>query len=106
MAVLEWGEDQLWLHIRVQPKSAVAKWGEVLDGQWLQLKVNAPPVEGAANQACIRFIAKEFGTAKSNVTIVKGEKARNKTVRIRNPAAEKVKVFAANHGLPCPLPLR
>ena len=38
-------------------------------------------MDGAANQACIRFLAKAFGISPSRVSIVRGKTSRNKTIQ-------------------------
>ena len=47
----------------------------------LKIKLTSPPVDGAANQACIKFLAKAFGISPSRIAIVKGETSRNKTIQ-------------------------
>lgn len=48
----------------------------------LHAKVTAPPVEGAANRAVCRLIARRVGVAPSRVSIVRGERSRDKLVRV------------------------
>lgn len=48
----------------------------------LQARVKAPPVEGRANKALCKLIAKRAGVAPSRVTIARGGKSRLKRVRI------------------------
>jgi uncharacterized protein len=48
----------------------------------LQAKVTAPPVDGKANKALCKLIAKRVGVAPSRVSVVRGEKAREKVVRV------------------------
>jgi hypothetical protein len=48
----------------------------------LQAKVTAPPVDGKANTALCRLIAKRVGVAPSRVSVVRGEKSRDKVVRV------------------------
>ena len=48
----------------------------------LQAKVTAPPVEGRANRALCRLIAKRAGVAPSRVSIVRGERSREKLVQV------------------------
>lgn len=48
----------------------------------LCVKITAPPVEGAANAAIVKFIADSLGVRKSQVELVSGERSREKTVRI------------------------
>jgi uncharacterized protein len=54
----------------------------------LQAKVSAPPVDGKANQALCRLIAKRIGVAPSKVSVVRGEKSRDKVVRVENVDAD------------------
>lgn len=48
----------------------------------LQAKVTAPPVDGKANRALCKLIAKHVGVAPSRVSVVRGEKSREKLVRV------------------------
>ena len=69
------------LRVRVQPRAkrnAIVPWQ---DGQW-KLYVTAPAVEGQANAACVEFLARTLGIARSRVRIVSGEKSRNKVVSL------------------------
>ncbi|MEA2224532.1 MAG: uncharacterized protein QOH83_2908 [Solirubrobacteraceae bacterium] len=45
-------------------------------------RVTAPPVDGKANAALCKLIARRAGVAPSRVTIVRGETARQKLVRV------------------------
>ena len=51
-------------------------------GGALLVRLNAPPVEGAANDELIELLAKALGVAKRAVTIVSGERSRRKRVRV------------------------
>lgn len=48
----------------------------------LRAKVSAPPVDGKANRALRRLIAKRLGVPPSTVRVVRGEKSRDKVVRV------------------------
>jgi uncharacterized protein (TIGR00251 family) len=48
----------------------------------VRIRLNAPPVEGRANEALIRFLAKALGVPRVRVTLVSGGTGRNKIVRI------------------------
>ena len=48
----------------------------------LLARVCAPPVEGRANRALCRLIARRAGVATSRVTVVQGERSREKLVRV------------------------
>lgn len=72
----------LRLNIRVRPgasRTAVGgRYGD--DGDILVIAVNAPPVDGAANEAVTRAIAKAFGVRPRQVAIVSGHQGRSKIV--------------------------
>lgn len=51
-------------------------------GEALVVRLAAPPVEGAANDALIEYLARVFDRPKRDVTILAGEKSRDKRVRI------------------------
>ena len=48
----------------------------------VKIQLAAPPVDGAANQELIRFLAKEFGVPKSSVTLCAGASGKRKTVEV------------------------
>jgi hypothetical protein len=58
-------------------------------GGVLQAKVTAPPLDGKANRALCKMIAKQLGVAPSRVSVVRGEKSRDKLLRVEgvDPAA-------------------
>jgi uncharacterized protein (TIGR00251 family) len=47
-----------------------------------KIKIKEPALDGKANLALIKFLAKEFKTKKRNIKILKGEKTRNKIIEI------------------------
>lgn len=49
----------------------------------LELRVAAPPVEGAANEALIRFLAEALAMRRGDIAIVAGETSRQKRVALR-----------------------
>jgi uncharacterized protein (TIGR00251 family) len=95
--VLEYSvtDDALTFAVRVVPrasKSAVA--GE--HGGALKVRVAAPPVEGAANEELVRFLAREFGVPARNVEIKSGHTSKTKVVRVSGATADKLlRVVAA-----------
>ncbi len=54
----------------------------------LKLEVNAPPVEGAANDEVCRFLAGKAGVRPSEVSILAGARGRDKVVLVRGVCAE------------------
>ncbi len=69
------------LQVKVKPNSKKPGLEEQEDGSWIA-RVNAPPVDGKANEALIRIIADHFGVSKSSVTILSGAGSRNKRVNV------------------------
>jgi uncharacterized protein (TIGR00251 family) len=59
-------------------------------GQALKVALTAPPVDGKANEACIRFFAELLRLPRSSVTIAAGESSRNKVIRVNSLTAAQV----------------
>jgi hypothetical protein len=74
------------LDIVVQPRCSREGVGPVV-GDRLKVSVNAPPVDGKANEAVQRVLAETFGVPRSAVTILRGETGKRKTVRIAGVTA-------------------
>jgi uncharacterized protein (TIGR00251 family) len=58
------------------------------DGDVLRVRVAAPPVDGKANEAMLRLLAKALGVAASNVRLVSGAQSRVKVVEVEGLSAE------------------
>jgi uncharacterized protein len=69
------------IQVRLRPRGSKNELAGIRDGV-LQAKVTAPPVGGKANKALCKLIAKRVGVAPSRVSVVGGEKSRQKVVRI------------------------
>ncbi len=69
------------LSVRIQPRSSK---NEVvrMEGGGIKIRLSAPPVDGAANEALVKFLADLLDVTKSQVEIVSGHTAKNKIVRI------------------------
>ena len=61
----------------------------------LAVKVAAPPVEGAANEALIGLLAKELKVMRSAVSVISGDTSRLKVVRVADCPLPKVAAWAA-----------
>jgi uncharacterized protein (TIGR00251 family) len=59
-------------------------------GDALKLNLTAPPVEGKANQACIKFLADLLDVPRSSITIAAGETSRSKLIRVSGLTAAQV----------------
>jgi uncharacterized protein (TIGR00251 family) len=69
------------IRVRVQPRAS-AEQLEGVYGDQLRLRVTAPPVQGAANTACMALLAKVLGVRRSQVRLQAGEKSRDKVFHI------------------------
>lgn len=80
-------KDGARLNLHVQPG---AKKNEICGtrDKSLKIKLQAPPVDGKANEALVRFIAETLSVPKKSVSLVSGEKSRDKTVLIKGAEAE------------------
>ncbi len=69
------------LVLHVQPG---AKRTEVsgLHGEALKIRLAAPPIEGRANEALLRFIADAFGVPLREVELLRGGQSRHKMVKV------------------------
>ena len=67
--------------VRVQPRASSNEIVGARDGV-LRVRLQAPPVDGAANDALVRFLADEFGVPRRLVRIVSGFGSRNKVVEV------------------------
>ena len=85
------------LSVHVQPRasrSELAGW----HGSALKVRLHAPPVDGAANDELVAFLASELGIAKRAVTIISGHSSRGKTVHLEGVSAARVQALVAGAG--------
>lgn len=76
-------------HVRVQPRASRNEIAGVL-GDALKIRLQAPPVDGAANEALVTFLADELGVPRRGVRIVAGSTSRSKVVEVDGIAASAV----------------
>jgi uncharacterized protein (TIGR00251 family) len=81
MPAIQATDSGVLVRLRVQPRSRTERL-EGLHGDQLRMRLTAPPVEGAANAACIALLAKTLGVRRSQVQIRSGTKGRDKLVHI------------------------
>ncbi|ROQ30683.1 DUF167 family protein YggU [Gallaecimonas pentaromativorans] len=84
MSAFEWQDQDLVLHLYVQPKASRDSFAG-LHGDELKLAITAPPVDGKANEHIRKYLAKQCRIAKSQVLIEKGGLGRHKKVRLCGP---------------------
>jgi uncharacterized protein len=69
------------LRVRVTARASRDELAGLKDGV-LHVRVSAPPVDGKANQAVTRLIAKALGVGRTSVRVVRGERSRDKVVEV------------------------
>jgi uncharacterized protein (TIGR00251 family) len=84
------------LRVRVTPRSKRDAIGGTRDGA-LVVRLTAPPVEGAANAALARLLAKALGVAPSAIELVRGVTGRDKLVHVRGRTASDIRAMLAAH---------
>lgn len=69
------------LRLRVQPRARIERLEGLRDG-YVRLRLTAAPVEGAANAACLAFLARTLGISRTQLHLQAGVKSRDKVVHI------------------------
>ena len=73
--------DGATVAIHVQPRASRTELIGEIEGM-LKLRVAAPPVDGAANQAVLVWLAKQLKVPRSSIAILSGERGRKKVLRV------------------------
>jgi uncharacterized protein (TIGR00251 family) len=74
--------DAVLLDVHVVPRASKTAIVGLHDGR-VKVALDAPPVDGAANAALLRFFADALSLRRCDVSLVRGEKGRQKTLAIR-----------------------
>ena len=79
-----WEKEGVKLCLHVQPGAAQSEWvGPETRG--FKVRIASRPIEGQANKTLIQFLAELFKVPQAQVTMVRGNKGREKWVRIDSP---------------------
>ncbi len=87
MTPIEQVREGVRLAVRVQPRAARSEIAGLF-GDRIRIRLAAPPVDGAANDALVRFLAGALGVPPREVRIVAGLTSRSKTVIATGVSAE------------------
>ncbi len=82
-------ENSATVKVKVLPRSSRNSIDGAENGEW-KVKLTAPPVDGAANTALIHYLAEVLDVPRRNVTIISGQRSRNKVVRIDGVSVEEI----------------
>lgn len=89
MQAVEARGDEVLIRLRLQPR---AKRDTIVieSAGRIRAAVTAPPVAGAANKALEVLVAKRLGVSKGGVTLLSGERSRDKTLKVAGMTREEV----------------
>jgi len=82
---LAWHEIQtgfVTFSVKVKPNKQETKIMSV-DDDFVYMSVNAPPVDGKANEEIISFLSKNFNVSKKSIEFLRGQKSKTKFFRLK-----------------------
>ncbi len=82
------------LSIYVQPGAKKTELQGLHDGR-PKVRINAPPVDGAANEELVRFVSKLLKISKSSVNLISGHTSRLKTLEIDMDEQTVLRIFGS-----------
>jgi uncharacterized protein (TIGR00251 family) len=80
--------------VHVQPRATRSEIVGV-HGTALKVRLQAPPVDGAANEALVTLLAERLGVARRSVRVIAGATSRSKTVEVDGTTEHAVRALAA-----------
>lgn len=92
-AVTERGAGVVRFAVRVQPRASRSAI-EGVQGDALRVRLSAPPVDGAANEALVELLAKALGVTKRAVRVVTGAASRSKVIEVEGIGSAAVRALA------------
>ena len=87
---IEQSGGSVLLRLRVQPRAAHDEIAGLRGGA-IQVRLHAPPVEGAANEALMRLLARQLRVPRSDIRLMTGHTSRSKVVTIEGAEAGQVR---------------
>jgi hypothetical protein len=82
-------DGRITLTLHIQPGAKKTEFAG-LHGDALKIRLAAPPVDGKANEALVRFVAETLGLAKSAVELKSGQTSRRKVLEVRGTSVEAI----------------
>jgi uncharacterized protein (TIGR00251 family) len=81
--------DGVLLAVKLQPRASKNEIAGLLGGE-LRIKVTAPPVDAAANEALVRLLAETLDCPRGKVELIRGHTSRHKTLKLHGLDAAEV----------------
>lgn len=91
-------KGEIRLRVRVQPRASRSEVGEVVEGE-LRVRIAAPPVEDAANEELVRFLARRLECSRGQVRLVRGATSRHKVVAVQGLGLGQVRAALEGPGM-------
>ena len=91
------GSDNTKLKIRVTPRAKRDEIYSILEDGTVKVRLTAPPVDGKANKALIKYLSGIFEIPRSQIEILSGFKSRNKLLAIRG--MDSVEIYNKLNGI-------
>ena len=82
----------------IQPRSSKNEVAGIYN-EALKIRLTSPPVDGAANKACMRFVAKWLEISPAEVSIIKGLSSKNKTIEVTGLTEKKFHEILKNKNI-------
>ena len=82
-------KDRVLLAVKLHPRASADAIGEIM-GNELRIRVTAPPVDAAANEALLRLLAKTLDCPRGKIQLVRGNTSRHKCVKLFGFTVEQV----------------
>ena len=83
--------DMALLNIRVQPGASRNEIGELSEDGVLRIRVTTPPVDGEANAAVLKLLAKRLHVPSRALSIVRGGSSRNKVIEVEGVSDDELR---------------
>lgn len=87
-------DGRITLTLHIQPGAKKTEFAG-LHGDALKIRLAAPPVDGKANEALIKFVAETLGLAKSAVNLKSGQTSRRKVLEVQGAKLSSIEAFAS-----------
>ena len=91
------GANTVRFSVHVQPRASKTEIAGI-HGTALKVRLHSPPVDGAANDELVSFLARELGVSKRAVRIVAGQSSRGKTIEVEGVSAVSIVALTGGNG--------
>jgi len=90
-------KDGIVLSVKVQPRAS-SNSIEAPQGNELRIKITAPPVDSAANEALIRFLSEQLDVPRNRIELLRGHTSRHKQLKVYGIADRALLLRLQSHG--------